>query len=51
MIPRPTRVAVVMDHPAQHFARALQLLSKEPDVQLKVLYWSAPSHAFDQDFN
>jgi glycosyltransferase involved in cell wall biosynthesis len=51
MTSAPTRAVLVMDHPAQHFTRALQLLGQQPDVELKVCYWSTQRHAFDQDFN
>lgn len=51
MTSRPTRAALVMDHPAQHFTRAFRRLGEEPDVELKVFYWSALVNVFDQDFN
>jgi glycosyltransferase involved in cell wall biosynthesis len=46
----PIRVTVVIDHPAQHFTRALQLLSGEPGVQLRVCYWSAGQSVRDAGF-
>jgi glycosyltransferase involved in cell wall biosynthesis len=46
----PIRVSVVMDHPAQHFARALQLLSLEPGVDLKVHYWTVAELFHDPGF-
>ena len=50
MTERPVRIELVMDHPVQHFARALQLLSEESDVQAEVCYWSTPDSAYDADF-
>ena len=44
------RVVLVMDHPAQHFARALQLLADEPDLQVRVYYWSTPGSSYDAGF-
>jgi glycosyltransferase involved in cell wall biosynthesis len=41
---------VVMDHPAQQFARGLELLAAEPGVALQVLYWSAPGRVTDPGF-
>ena len=49
--PPPVRVALVMDHPAQHFTRALQLLSGEAAVQLRVYYWWIPEGVHDAGFN
>ncbi len=46
----PIRVALVMDHPAQQFTRALQLLSGEPGVQLHVYYWSVAELVQDAGF-
>jgi len=46
----PVRAALVMDHPAQQFTRALQLLSREPGVRLFVYYWSAERHLYDEGF-
>jgi glycosyltransferase involved in cell wall biosynthesis len=48
---RPVRVVLVMHHPAQHFTRALQLLSDEPGLQMEVCYWSAPERAYDAGFD
>jgi glycosyltransferase involved in cell wall biosynthesis len=46
----PVRVTMVIDHPAQHFTRALQILSAEPGVQLDVCYWSAAGRMHDAGF-
>lgn len=47
----PVRVTMVIDHPAQHFTRALQILSAEPGVQLDVCYWSAAGRVHDAGFD
>jgi len=39
-----------MDHPAQQFTRALQLLAAEPDVKAHVYYWSVARHLHDAEF-
>jgi glycosyltransferase involved in cell wall biosynthesis len=44
------RIALVIDHPAQQFARALQLLAHEPGLQLQVYYWSTPESGYDPGF-
>ena len=44
------RLALVIDHPAQQFARALQLLADEPGLQLRVYYWSTPESSYDPGF-
>jgi glycosyltransferase involved in cell wall biosynthesis len=44
------RIALVMDHPAQHFARALQLLANEPGLRVHVYYWSTPERSYDAEF-
>ena len=44
------RVVLVMDHPAQHFARALQLLADEPGLRVRVCYWSTPGSSYDAGF-
>ena len=44
---RALRIVLVVDHPAQQFARALQLLADEPGVQLHVYYWSTPETSYD----
>jgi glycosyltransferase involved in cell wall biosynthesis len=43
-------IALVIDHPAQHFARAFQLLADEPDVRVHVCYWSTPESSYDAGF-
>jgi hypothetical protein len=35
--------------PAQHFARAFQLLAAEPGVRLDVYYWQLAERAYDAD--
>ena len=44
------RIALVIDHPAQHFARAFQLLADEPGLQVHVYYWSTPKSGYDPGF-
>lgn len=44
------RIALVIDHPAQQFARAFQLLAHEPGLQVQVYYWSTPERSYDVDF-
>jgi glycosyltransferase involved in cell wall biosynthesis len=44
------RVALVMDHPAQQFTRAFELLSGEPGVRLRVFYWSAQQRRYEPGF-
>ena len=44
------RIALVIDHPAQQFARAFQLLADEPDLQVHVYYWSTPESSYDAGF-
>jgi glycosyltransferase involved in cell wall biosynthesis len=51
MTSRPSSIALAMDHPAQQFARALRLLSSEPDLQLRVYYWSAARRVHDTGFD
>ena len=50
MSPGPVRLALVMDHPAQQFARAFQLLAAEPGIRLDVYYWSAAERFYDAGF-
>ena len=50
MTRRAIRVVLVMDHPAQHFARALQLLADEPGLRVRVYYWSTRERSFDTGF-
>ena len=47
----PIKAVLVMDHPAQHFARAFQLLGDQPEVELQVCYWSAPVRTYDENFS
>lgn len=47
---RPIHIALVIDHPAQHFSRAFQLLAAEPGVRLDVYYWQLAEHYYDQGF-
>ncbi len=47
---RALRVALVIDHPAQQFARALQLLADEPDLDVHVYYWSTSETSYDAGF-
>ena len=44
------RIALIIDHPAQHFARAFQLLADEPGLQVHVYYWSTPESSYDVGF-
>ena len=44
------RIALVIDHPAQQFARALQLLADEPGLRVHVYYWSTPGSSYDPGF-
>ena len=46
----PMRIVLVMDHPAQQFARALRLLADEPGLQVQVYYWSTPESSYDPGF-
>jgi glycosyltransferase involved in cell wall biosynthesis len=48
--PSPVHLALVMDHPAQQFTRAFQLLAAEPGVRLDVYYWSTAKRFYDADF-
>ncbi len=43
-------LALVIDHPAQQFTRAFQLLAAEPGVRLNVYYWSTAERYYDADF-
>jgi len=43
-------MALVIDHPAQQFARAFQLLADEPGLQVHVYYWSTPESSYDVGF-
>jgi len=48
--PQSLRIALVIDHPAQQFARAFQLLADESGLQVHVYYWSAPESSYDVGF-
>jgi len=43
-------IALVIDHPAQQFARAFQLLAAEPGLRVNVCYGSTPERGFDAGF-
>ena len=43
-------IALVLDHPAQHFVRGFQLLAAEPGLRVHVYYGSAPERSFDSGF-
>ena len=47
---RPLRIALVIDHPAQQFVRAFQLLAAEPGLQVQVYYWLTPESSYDVEF-
>jgi glycosyltransferase involved in cell wall biosynthesis len=49
-VSRPIRLAIVMHHPAQHFAPAFRRLSGEAGVDVQVYYWSVARSAHDTDF-
>jgi glycosyltransferase involved in cell wall biosynthesis len=51
MTGEPMRLALVMDHPAQQFARALRLLSCESGVALRVYYWLVAERTYDAGFD
>jgi glycosyltransferase involved in cell wall biosynthesis len=44
------RIALVIDHPAQQFARGLQLLADEPGLRVHVYYWCTPESSYDPGF-
>lgn len=48
---RPIRLALVMDHPAQHFASGLRYLAADPDLRVRVHYWSVAQQVDDADFD
>jgi glycosyltransferase involved in cell wall biosynthesis len=43
-------ITVVIDHPAQHFTRAFQLLAAEPGLRVHVCYAATPEGGFDPGF-
>jgi glycosyltransferase involved in cell wall biosynthesis len=47
---RTFHIALVIDHPAQHFSAAFRTLADEPGVQAHVYYWSVPAQAHDPGF-
>jgi glycosyltransferase involved in cell wall biosynthesis len=47
---RPVRLAIVIDHPAQQFTRALQLLAQEAGIQVHVYYGSVERSIYNPDF-
>lgn len=47
----PPKVALIVDHPAQQFGRALQLLAEREDVRLQVYYWNVASELYDPGFD
>ncbi len=40
------RVAIALDHPAQHFGEGFALLGKEPDLDIEVMYWDLHERGF-----
>jgi glycosyltransferase involved in cell wall biosynthesis len=47
---RALRIALVIDHPAQHFARAFQLLADEPGLRVHIYYGVVPETGYDAGF-
>jgi glycosyltransferase involved in cell wall biosynthesis len=47
---KAVRIALVIDHPVQHFARAFQLLADEPGLRVHVYYGVVPDTAYNADF-
>ena len=45
------RIALLIDHPAQQFARALPLLAGEPGLRMQVYYWSTAERCYDEGFD
>ena len=43
-------IVLVIDHPAQHFVRAFQLLATEPRLRVHVCYGATPGRGFDSGF-
>ena len=43
-------IALVIDHPAQQFARAFQLLAADPRLRVHVCYGSTPKGGYDPGF-
>lgn len=47
---QPIRLALVMDHPAQQFARGLRLLASSEGLETNVYYWSIDARVSDPGF-
>jgi glycosyltransferase involved in cell wall biosynthesis len=43
-------IALVLDHPAQHFVRAFQCLAAQPGLRVHVCYGSTPQRGYDTGF-
>jgi glycosyltransferase involved in cell wall biosynthesis len=43
-------IALVIDHPAQHFVAGFRLLGAEPGLRVQVCYGSIPERAYDVEF-
>ena len=43
-------LALVVDHPAQHFVRGFQLLAAEPGLRVHVCYGTTPERSYDVGF-
>lgn len=50
MTRRALGIALVIDHPAQHFVRGFQLLAGEPGLRVHVCYGSVPERSHDAGF-
>jgi glycosyltransferase involved in cell wall biosynthesis len=50
MTGRDVDIALVIDHPAQHFVRAFQLLAAEAGLWVRVCYGATPERGFDSGF-
>src|ERR1035441_3926050 len=51
MSERTIRVALAIDHPAQQFTKALQLLVADSGLDVHVYYWSTAQRYFDPGFD
>lgn len=47
----PTRLVLIIDHPAQQFTRGLQILAASPSMTVTVLYWSVAKTFHDPGFD
>jgi len=47
---REIGIALVIDHPAQHFVRAFQLFGSEQGLRVHVCYGSTPARSYDEGF-